>query len=231
MPFLQSPNTQSYVIRTYAMGIRFEGTREERRSNEKEANQRVKGLQIQQNDIIHDAEAIETSMNFTRTQPNQSHKFAKRYIQKVKKNYSNISDSAYYWLHLASKGAVDRENKVKEILSLLNTWNEQAIEWFIFGRSPRVENALVSRWNLKRLYVLNLVSSTRWQIDKYCTPDVKFNSHLPLVTQQEIEDVIHLYYSIKNKEKHVGKISVQYRAFLEKLELIYNFLREEKENE
>ena len=220
MSFLQPPNTQSYVIRTYAMGIRFEGTREERRSNEKDANQRVRGLQIQQNDIIHDAEALETSMNFTRTQPNQSHKFAKRYIQKVKKNYSNISDSAYYWLHLASRGVVDREKKVKEFLSLLNTWNEQAIEWFIFGRSPRVENALVSHWNLKRLYILNLISSTRWQIDKYCTPDVKFNSHLPLVTQQEIEDAIHLFYSIKSNEKQVGKVSNQYKAFLKKLELI-----------
>jgi len=94
------------------MGIRFEGTKEKKRTQEKEANLRVKGLQIQQDDIYHDESAITTALNIARTQPKQQSKFAVKAIQKAKQNYSNIADSAYYWLYLASKGTVDREKKV-----------------------------------------------------------------------------------------------------------------------
>ena len=61
---------------SYVSGIRFDGTKEDRRIQEKEANLRVKGLQIQQDDIYHDKSAIETALNIARTQPNQQSKFA-----------------------------------------------------------------------------------------------------------------------------------------------------------
>ncbi len=220
----QNLESKSTVIRTYRMGIRFDGTKEEKRTQEKEANLRVKGLQIQQDDIYHYESAIETALNIARTQPKQQSKFAVKAIQKAKQNYSNIADSAYYWLYLASKGTVDREKKVAEIMKLLLNWDDQAVEWFIFGRSPRVENTLIYRWKLKRLYVINLISSTRWQIDKFCTPDIKFNSFLPLVTQQEVEDNIHAFCTLKSQEKQTKNVSDKARRFIKRIELVHDNL-------
>lgn len=156
------PN-QPLVIRTYRMGVRFHGNRDERRTQEKEANQRVKGLQVRQEGILHDRNAINAALGLARLFPNQRRALAVRAIQQTTKNYSNIADSAYHWLTIASKGAVNREKKVMELFQLLQQWNDQAIEWLIFGRSPRVENALVHRWKAKRIYIINLLTSTRWQ--------------------------------------------------------------------
>jgi len=114
------------------MGVRFHGNRDERSAQEKEANQRVKGLQVRQEDILHDKDAINAALGLARLFPNQRRALAVRAIQQTTKNYSNIADSAYHWLTIASKGAVNREKKVMELLQLLQQWNDQAIEWLIF---------------------------------------------------------------------------------------------------
>ena len=89
---LRNPHQkQNTVVRTYKMGIRFEGNRKERRAQEKEANQRVKGLQFQQEKIIHDKNAINAAMGIARMFPNKQSKLAIRAIQETTKNYSNIA--------------------------------------------------------------------------------------------------------------------------------------------
>jgi hypothetical protein len=83
------------VTRTYSLGLRFRGTREQRRFLEREANQRVKGLQVQQEDIVFDKKAGIAAMGVARMLPNKQAKLAVRSIQEITKNYPNISDSAY----------------------------------------------------------------------------------------------------------------------------------------
>ncbi len=211
---------QPLVIRTYQMGIRFNGSKEERRALEKEANQRVKGLQVRQDDILHDKNAISAAMGISRLFPNQWRGLTVRAIQQTTKNYSNIADSAYYWLTIASKGAINKENKVMDFFQLLQQWNDQSIEWLIFGRSPRVENALVHRWNAKRIYVINLLTSTRWQLNKFCHSSLKFNSTLPSMSQQEVEQSIQTCHNLMQKEYSSKYISKPAKTFLNTLKLI-----------
>ncbi|MBY9001630.1 MAG: transposase [Candidatus Heimdallarchaeota archaeon] len=211
---------QPLVIRTYQMGIRFNGSKEERRVLEKEANQRVKGLQVRQDDILQDKNAINAAMGISRLFPDQWRGLTVRAIQQTTKNYSNIADSAYYWLTIASKGAVNREKKILELFQLLQQWNEQAIEWLIFGRSPRVENTLAHRWTAKRIYAINFLTSTRWQLNKFCHSSLKFNSTLPSISQHEIEKSIQIYHRLKHQEYSSKHISKTAKTFLNALDLI-----------
>ncbi|MCG3254909.1 MAG: hypothetical protein KAU62_02390, partial [Candidatus Heimdallarchaeota archaeon] len=99
---MSSQAKQTLVTRTYQMGVRFEGTREDRRKDEKEANQRIKGLQVQQEDIIRDKKAINAAMVLARTDPNLSAKMGASSISKITRNSRNITRSAYYWLFVAA---------------------------------------------------------------------------------------------------------------------------------
>jgi len=217
-----SAHDQPLVIRTYQMGIMFNGSKEERRVLEKEANQRVKGLQVRQDDILHDKNAINAAMGISRLFPNQWRGLTVRAIQQTTKNYSNIADSAYYWLTIASKVAVNEEKKVIDLFQLLQQWNDQAIEWFIFGRSPRVENTLVHRWKVKRIYVINLLTSTRWQLNKFCHHSLKFNSTLPSMSQQDVEQSIQTFHNLRHQEYSSKHISKPAKTFLNALKLINN---------
>ena len=202
------------------MGVRFEGTREDRRKDEKEANQRIKGLQVQQEDIAQDRKAIRAAMDLARKDPHLNAKFGTSRISKVTRNSRNITKSAYYWLFVAAKGTVDRENKVAYFFNLMLNQSEQAIEWMIFGRSPRIEKYLMKKWELSRLYIINLINRTRRQLDKYYPPELKFNTKNPLLTQKEIEMAIHQCYEKKRLDMESPNMSKQAKTFLNKLKLL-----------
>ncbi len=202
------------------MGVRFYGTREKRREDEKEANQRIKGLQVQQEDITQDRKAIRAAMNLAREDPRLDAKFATSRISKITRNSRNITKSAYYWLFVAAKGTVDREKKVTNFFNLMLNQSEQAIEWMIFGRSPRLEKYLMKKWELSRLYIINLINRTRRQLDKYCPSELKFNSKNPLLTQKEIEMAIKQCYKKKRLDLESPDMSKQAKTFLNKLKLL-----------
>ena len=92
---------QNMVVRTYQMGIKFPGTREERRALEREANQRIKGLQVQQEDIIREKKAVQRALNLVRSDYRKNPKYAIYEISKVTKNSRNIAVSAYSILFTA----------------------------------------------------------------------------------------------------------------------------------
>jgi len=219
---LHSSQTNTTVTRTYQMGIRFHGTREERRDNEKEANQRVKGLQVQQEDLLYDRHAISEAVKIARLLPNKQSKFATGAIQAATTKYSNISSSAYYWLFIAAKGTINKEKKVSDLLSLLNQWSQQGIEWIVFGRSPRIERTLLYKWKTKRLFSINIVSGTRRQIDKYCPNNLKFNSFLPAITQAEVEKSIICCFKEKQMDLSKNSTSSKATSFLKSLEILKN---------
>ncbi len=220
IPKLSIPGLNSKVLRTYRLGVSFEGDNKEKRAKEIEANNRVRGLQVRQEDMIYDKTTIDLALRIARDIPNKDSKFAPAAIQEYTKNYSNIGNSAYYQLFIAAKGTVDRENKVSKILNLLCKWNTQAIEWIVFGRSPRVENTLSFQWKLRRIYVINLLTSTRRQIDKFVPPNMQFNKKLPKLTKTEIKEAILEFYQIKHKELFSKNMTSKEKSFLDNLELL-----------
>ncbi len=191
---------QNMVVRTYQMGVKFPGTREERRALEREANQRIKGLQVQQEDIIREKTAVQASLNLARSDYRKNPKYAINEISKVTKNSRNIAVSAYSTLFTASKITVDKERKVADFFSLLLKMPERAMDWFVFGRSPILENYLVKKWEVSRIYIINFIHGLRRQFDKICPSNLKYNSSLPLLSQKEVEKSIGTCYKKKCRE-------------------------------
>ncbi len=217
---MSSQTKQTLVTRTYQMGVRFEGTREKRRIQEKEANQRVKGLQVRQEDLIHDKKAINAALSIARNEPKMPNMVGLTNIKRITKKSPSIADSAYTYLFLAAKGTVTLERKVEVFFDLMSNWKEQAIEWYIFGRSPRIESILIYRWKVKRLYVINVLTSTRRQIDKFCNQRLKFNTMLPLLAQKEFERAIQKCNKSKCLELTSKPINSKTNVFLENLRLL-----------
>ncbi len=191
---------QNIVVRTYQMGVKFPGTREERRALEREANQRIKGLQVQQEDIIRDKVAVQAALELARTDYHKNPKYAISKISKVTKNSRNIAVSAYNSLFTASKITVGKERKVADFFSMLLNMPERAIEWFVFGRSPILENYLVKKWEVSRIYIINFIHGLRRQFDKICSSNLKYNSSLPLLSQKEVEKSINVCYKKKCRD-------------------------------
>lgn len=222
VPRVSMLGLNSKVVRTYSLGVKFKGTRMERREQEKEANQRVKGLQVRQEDMIFDRNTIRTSLNIARQLPKQDSKFAPAIIQETTKNYANIGNSAYYMLHVAAKGTVDREKKVSDLFDIIDKWKMQAIEWIVFGRSPRVETALQYKWKVKRIYAINFLYSTRRQIDKLTPSHLKFNNLLPFLSEDDLQIAIEQFYNQKDREMSLSTLLPKQKSFLSNLELLSN---------
>ena len=191
---------QDLVVRTYQMGVKFPGTREERRALEREANQRIKGLQVQHDDIIRDKVAVQAALDLARLDYRKNPKFATTEISKVTKNSRNITKSAYCLLFGAAKITIDQERKAADFFNMLLNMPERAIEWFVYGRSPILENYIVKKWEVSRIYVINFMHGLRRQFDKICPPDLKFNTQLPLLSQKEVEKFIGKCYKKKCRE-------------------------------
>lgn len=211
---------EAIVIRTYHMGVKFHGSKEDKRIQEIEANQRIKGLQVQQEDIAFNRLAKKTAMDLARKYPRAEAKRVPSEISKTTKNSRNITKSAYYWLFVAAKGAYDREKKVADFFNYLLQNHDQALEWAIFGRSPRAELYFTKKWKASRLYVINLINRTRRQIDKFCPPQLKFNTKLPLLTQKEIEGAIQKCNKYMSMQLTTPDMTNQAQTFVNTLRLL-----------
>ncbi len=205
---------KNIVVRTYQMGVKFPGTREERRALEREANQRIKGLQVQQEDIIREKKAVQRALNLVRSDYRKNPKYAIYEISKVTKNSRNIAVSAYSILFTASKITVDKERKVADFFSLILNMPERAIEWFVFGRSPILENYLVKKWGVSRIYIINFIHGLRRQFDKICPSNLKYNSSLPLLSQKEVEKSIGTCYKKKCRDLTVPELMKKTENFV-----------------
>jgi hypothetical protein len=196
-------------------------------SQREEINQRIRVLEEQQHMLIT-SQTIKEAIELYRTNPKERF-FIRKLGKKVGKN-PNIAESAFHWLHIAVKGKKDKEQKVQGLLNFLIKNSQQLLEWVIFGRSPYTERSLENYWRLKRRYVINLLTSTRAQVDTYwrkkqkniyLTDFLQFNSHLPTTTQREVLQAINdtLFY-YKHEFSLVKKQTKNQKAFLVKLQLL-----------
>jgi hypothetical protein len=202
------------------MGVKFPGTREERRALEREANQRIKGLQVQHDDIIRDKVAVQAALNLARADYRKNPKFATTEISKVTKNSRNITQSAYCLLFGAAKIAVDQERKTADFFNMLLNMPERAIEWFVYGRSPIIENYIVKEWEVSRIYVINFIHGLRRQFDKICPPGLKFNTSLPLLSQMEVEKSIGVCFKKKCRDLTTPEFLTKTENFVKILRLL-----------
>ncbi len=153
-----------------------------------EINQRIKKLEKEQKKLLTSA-TVTKALELYRSNPKELF-FTRKLGKEVGKN-PNIAESAFHWLHIAIKGKVDKEKKVQGIFNFWQKNPQQLLEWVIFGRSPYTEHSFQKYWKVGRRFIINLLTSTRLQVDSYwnrkfarkcITSKIKFNHMLPTIT-------------------------------------------------
>ncbi|MCE7742717.1 MAG: hypothetical protein GOP50_09695 [Candidatus Heimdallarchaeota archaeon] len=142
----------------------------------------------------------------------------------------NIAESAYHWLQIAVKGKIDKEQKVQGMLNFLHKNPQQLVEWMIFGRSPYTESSLGKYWRLHRRYVINLLTSSRTQLDSYSkktkrnyyfSNSLVLNGALPTYNQQDVVQAIDDALTHQTTTfSQLPSLSKNQQAFMNKLHLL-----------
>ena len=196
-------------------------------SHREDINQRIMELEEQQH-LLLTPQVVKKAIELYRTNPKE--RFFTRQLCKTVGKSPNIAQSAFHWLYIAIKGKIDKEKKVQGLLSFLAKKPQQLIEWVIFGRSPYSERSLENYWGVKRRYIINLLTSSRFQTDSYWrkkhkntyfTDFLQFNDSLPFSTQtdilQALDDTLFYY---KHEFSLIPQLTKNQKAFLKKLQLL-----------
>jgi len=216
------PLSPKRVMRSYQVVLKCAD-----QSQREEINQRIRALEEQQYQLLT-PQVIKQAVELYRTNPKERF-FTRQLCKKVGKS-PNIAQSTFHWLYIAIKGKIDKEKKVQGLLSFLAKNPQQLIEWLIFGRSPYTERSLEKFWRLKRRYIINLLTSTRFQTDSYWrkkhkmiyTSDfLQLNTLLPPSTQREVLQALDdaLFYQ-QHEFSLIPQLTKNQKAFLKKLKLL-----------
>ncbi len=217
-----SPSTSKRVMRSYQVVLKCVD-----QSQREEINQRIRTLEERQH-ILLTPKVLKKAVELYRTNPKEGF-FTRQLCKEVGKS-PNIAESAFHWLYIAIKGKIDKEQKVQGLLNFLVKNPQQLIEWVTFGRSPYTESSLEKYWQLKRRYIINLLTSTRLQAGAYWRKKHKisyfadflqFNALLPTCTQLEVLQAIDDALSYYNHEfPLLAQLTENQKAFLAKLQLL-----------
>ena len=217
-----SSSTTEKVMRSYQLVLRCEN-----QTQREEINRRIQFLEKQQDELLT-PQIVQQAVELYR-ETKEDRFFTRDLGKKIGKN-PNIAESAFHWLHIAVKGKINKEQKVNGLFNFMLKNPLQLIEWFIFGRSPYTEISLSRFWKFKRRYVINLLTSSRLQIDslwrkkektKYLSEILKFNNRLPICNQLEVVQAIDdslFYYN--NEFSDITQQTKNQKSFLRKLELL-----------
>jgi len=192
-----------------------------------EINKRIRALEERQH-LLLPQKVVKKAVEIYRGNPKE--RFFVRQVGKAVGANTNIAESAYHGLQIAVKGKVDKEQKVQSMLNFLQNNPQQQVEWVVFGRSPYTESSLGKKWKLRRRYVINLLTSSRMQLDAYSrkkksnhyfSNNLVFNGALPTYTQQQVLQGLDdaLDYQI-NAFAQLPSLSKNQQAFLNKLRLL-----------
>jgi len=210
------------VMRTYQVVLKCLN-----QDQRKEINQRIKNLEEAQRKLLTQ-QIVQTALKLYRAQPKEGF-FTRKLTKEIGKS-PNIAESAFHWLYIAIKGKVDKEAKVQGLFNFWKKNPQQLLEWIIFGRSPYAEHSMQKYWKLSRRYIINLLTSTRTQVDAYWKKKFKqeykqnclqFNANLPSVTYQEVIQAIEDALEVKTYEfTQLTQLSKSQVTFLRKLHLL-----------
>lgn len=212
---------QKKVMRTYRLAVDNLSLDQRR-----EINLRIKKQEEAQKGLLTKS-TVTTAIEQYRNDTSQKY-FTRKLCKKIGRS-PNIAESAFHWLYIAVKGKVEKEKKVQALLNFWQKNPQQAIEWIIFGRSPYTESSFQKYWKLKRRYIINLLTSSRRQLDSFLRKNnkdyrnnfLKFNDTLPSITYHEVVQSIEDALEYKNQEfDQLEELSSNQERFQSKLELL-----------
>ncbi|MHA1202320.1 MAG: hypothetical protein ACTSQ4_07345 [Candidatus Heimdallarchaeaceae archaeon] len=210
------------VMRSYQVALKCVSP-----SQREEINRRVRRLEERQHDLLGQ-DVVKKALDLYRSNPKE--RFFVRQVGKAVGKNPNIAESAYHWLQIAVKGKIDKEQKVQGLLNFLHKNPQQLVEWMVFGRSPYTESSLGKYWRLQRRYIINLLTSSRMQLDSYNKKKQRnyyfsnalvFNGALPTYKQHDVVQAIDdaLAYHTTTFSQ-LPTLTRNQQAFMNKLQLL-----------
>ncbi|MFQ5976551.1 MAG: hypothetical protein ACE5OZ_00290 [Candidatus Heimdallarchaeota archaeon] len=212
------PSLQAPVLRTYKVGLRFEGTtRELRRQNELTANQIIRELQQEARNKIT-TDRVDQAIELVRAHPEWEGTQGAAYLAKALDDRSNLGQATWLIMLNAAKGVIDRETKLQTFVDRLDTSPEAFVEWFVFGRAPYLEKGLAYHYGLQFDYCRNLVLSARRTLDPFLPEEQHLQAPLPMITTADMLAAIERFaQQIATTFAQVEILSVNQQQFLKKL--------------
>ena len=99
---------------------------------------------------------------------------------------------------------LSQEQKLENFLDMLEEYPEEAVAWFIFGRTPFLEKRLQYAFKVKYDYTRNTVLSGRRVLDNYLTNNDILAAPLPLPTKEDWQQAF-LSYSTHVQQRLAGQ--------------------------
>jgi hypothetical protein len=237
---------QELETRTYPVGLEFPAEdRVECRWQEQVVNQRIKELQQRmhldkEGNVLITPSIVDQAIEHVRENPSKKATFLAAELADLAGNRGNLQQSMFYYLANAVKGTLDQEGKLTSLLEALKEWPEQALEWVLFGRSPRVEKRMARFWRVKFDYARNLVLSARRVLNRHLEQaglfeELSLDLPLPVLTVEALEQAIEQSYAQKQEELYVngeyittnvGKFMKKYALLLDNKEQVSQHLHE-----
>ncbi|MFQ5979051.1 MAG: hypothetical protein ACE5OZ_13070 [Candidatus Heimdallarchaeota archaeon] len=221
MSSCELPSLQAPVIRTYQVGLRFEGSgRESRRQNELTANQIIRELQQEaRNKITKDR--IDLAIELLRAHPRWDGTKGAAHLAKAFGERSNLGQATWLVVLNAAKGVIDRESKLQTFLERLMESPEALVEWFVFGRVPYLEKGLTYHYGLKFDYCRNLVLSARRTLDPFLPEVHQLHAPFPSISMAELFTAIERFAQKVHADfARVETLSANQQRFQNKLQKI-----------
>ncbi|MFQ5976592.1 MAG: hypothetical protein ACE5OZ_00505 [Candidatus Heimdallarchaeota archaeon] len=221
MASCELPSLQAPVLRTYQVGLRFEGNgRASRRQNELVANQIIRELQQEaRNKITRDR--VDQAIELLRAHPEWDGTKGAAHLAKALGERSNLGQATWLIVLNAAKGVIDREAKLQTFLERLEESPEALVEWFVFGRVPYLEKGLTYHYGLKFDYCRNLVLSARRTLDSFLPEAHQLHAPLPSISTTEFLTAIEQFaQQIHTDFNRAEPLSINQQRFLTKLQKI-----------
>ena len=92
-----------------------------------------------------------------------------------------------------AEGMLAQEQKLQTFLDMLEDYPEEAVCWFLFGRTPFLEKRLQYQLQVKYEYSRNLVLSGRRVLDNYLPIKDTLETSLPLPTKLKLQHAMLSY--------------------------------------
>ncbi|MFX1512048.1 MAG: hypothetical protein ACFFCQ_05645, partial [Promethearchaeota archaeon] len=212
----------SPVLRTYEVGLRFEGLScTTRRKNQRRAIQIIKTLQQELWERLT-PERVDQALTYIRTNPKVSGTTGAAHLAKLIQDRSNLGQAAWLLLLNAVKGVLDREKKLQLFLDLLVDNPTATVEWFVLGRTPYLEKQLMYRLHVHFDYCRNLILAARRTLDSVLPEELQLTSPLPELSEAVWLRAIETYYhQTRETLSPTADLTENQQKFLRKLKQVY----------
>lgn len=225
MARIPTPPLTEQVTRTYTVGLRFQGQdRTERRKNEIRANQILTDLQHEAFDLV-EPHWFDVARNVCQDHPDRSGTYLSSHLGKKLHEQSNLGQVSRLQVVQMTQGVLDREDKFRKFLSLLDDHPDEALAWFCLGQSPLLNRLTAQKTKTSIGYARNLLVGGRRTLDTLVPEEHRLTAPYPDLSAGQVTQAVDQFCQkirtrFQTYQAEHGDLTDPMKVFLERLECL-----------